>query len=342
MTSNVPFSYDRDNFPQYNDTEYHCMLDMASAMGELAALALFRDSPLAQQLAAVRAYLLMKAPTVFPPLPASPRSSGPKPLKVPIHSYSGSERENLPRWFLEIEMALHARQIDSDDQKVVFMIAHLAGRARAWAFSNAMLNQGVFPDYEELKRSLRESFQPPKSEFRTRQTFLAIKQGKRSLYDYVQEARSLVADITQDPMDQATQVSVFLSGLRPGPVRAQLFRAYPTTLDAAANMAMQEDFASRQSEVPGQQFPKPFKTHHPPQDEGPTPMEICSTETRSRGNAPSRDLASIRCFKCDKMGHYARDCRVRGAGGANGNASSQRGPGRRSGRPGYQKNGHRQ
>ena len=334
MSEDEVFTFERENFLHLNDAEWGNVMELAVLLGERAALSLFRDSSAAQQQASVRAYMLQKKPPLPPP---SPRVVTERPLKVPISTYSGNEGENLPRWFLEIDMALNARQIEEDHQKVVFLIAYLGGRARAWAFSNAMLNDRVFPTYQALRQDLLAAFQPPKSEFRTRQTFLAIRQGKRSLYDYVQEARSLVADITQEPVDQATQVSVFLSGLRPGPVRSQLFRSYPASLDEAANMAMQEDFASRQSEVPGSQYPRQ-RTHHG--DDGPSPMEICSTEVRTRSGSSNR--ASVRCFKCDQKGHYARDCRVRGTGRSNGSASSQRGPDRSNERAGYQKNGYRQ
>ena len=157
-TKETPFSFTREAFWHFNDAEWTHVMELAGMLGERAAISLFRDSTTAQQQAAVRSFMLQKVASI--PLPPEPRHSE-RPLKVPISTYSGNERENLPRWFMEIDMALDARHIDDDHQKVVFLIAHLGGRARAWAFSNAMLNDREFPSYDELKEDLIASFQPP-------------------------------------------------------------------------------------------------------------------------------------------------------------------------------------
>jgi hypothetical protein len=232
-------------------------------------------------------------------------TSGPKPLKVNVSRYSGHEKEHLPKWILEVEMALEAGQLRDPTQQVAFTLSHLTGRARSWAFSKAMMNANVFPTFAVLTRELLAAFQPPKNEFRARQEFLAIKQGKRSLYDYIQEVRMLVSDVVTCPIDEATQVSVFIGGLRPGPVRTQLFRAYPETLESAINTALQEDFSNRQSDLNVSKN-RHVDSHRYVQDQnGPEPMEICAVQSSTRSNSSRQ----VRCYGCGRVGHIRRDCR---------------------------------
>jgi hypothetical protein len=50
-----------------------------------------------------------------------------------------------------------------------------------------------------------------------------------------------------EPVDETTKVTTFLKGLKDGPVRTQLFRVYPDTLEEAISLAIQEDFSLKQA-----------------------------------------------------------------------------------------------
>ncbi|KAG3130645.1 hypothetical protein PC128_g26702 [Phytophthora cactorum] len=50
-------------------------------------------------------------------------------------------------------------------------------------------------------------------------------------------------------MDEATKVVTFMKGLRDGPAKTYLFREYPSTLEAAITLAMQEEFSLRQAKL---------------------------------------------------------------------------------------------
>ncbi|KAG3111281.1 hypothetical protein PI126_g24823 [Phytophthora idaei] len=50
-------------------------------------------------------------------------------------------------------------------------------------------------------------------------------------------------------MDEATKVITFMKGLRDGPVKTYHFREYPSTLEAAITLAMQEEFSLRQAKL---------------------------------------------------------------------------------------------
>ena len=342
--TSVPRHFAPSDYPHFSEDDWRILMRMARIIGpEATAGLLDRSSPDAQ-LAAVRGFALetqssaervvvtpSPPPQVIHVQPPSP-VAGTRPLKVDVSWYSGHEKESLPRWFLQLDMAIRARQITDATQQVTFAISNLTGRAQSWALSKSLLDPRVFHSLESLKHHLLEAFQPPKSEFRTRQRFLAIRQGKRLLYDYVQEVRALIADIVENPIDEATQVSVFLNGLRSGPVRTQLFREYPETLESAITMALQEDFSHRQCDLPVQ-----GRDNRPrPVAEGPTPMEIGNVHAAARRFPPNRQ---VKCFRCGRMGHMQKDCR------APSNVNARRGsPSARpqSGRAEQPKNGNRQ
>ncbi|GMF47764.1 unnamed protein product [Phytophthora fragariaefolia] len=90
--------------------------------------------------------------------------------------------------------------------------------------------------------------------------------------------------------------TVFMDGVRTGPVRTELFRRQPKTFKEAAHIAMLEDHCvcSAQSHTP-----------HVEASEGPTPMEISLAES-ARPQRTQR--AGGRCFGCNQPGHFRRNC----------------------------------
>ncbi len=129
----------------------------------------------------------------------------------------------------------------------VIAMSKLVGKAKAWAFGRLMSDSLVFPSYEVFQRDLMATFQPPQCAFRMRQRFLKISQGKRDLHSYTHEIRYLIAHIVQFPVDDATQVPVFLSGLNQGVVRTHMFKKYPDSLDKVIREAFQEEFSMKQA-----------------------------------------------------------------------------------------------
>ncbi|KAG2917957.1 hypothetical protein PC114_g6974 [Phytophthora cactorum] len=144
---------------------------------------------------------------------------------------------------LHVDTAITARRTFDDPSKVAFAMSCLGGRARSWAYGRRLTDATCFSTYAEFKEELRQAFEPPKNAFRSRAEFLDLQQCKHDVHAYAQRVRYLVSNIVTNPMDEATKVITFMKGLRDGPVKTYLFREYPSTLEAAITLAMQEEFS---------------------------------------------------------------------------------------------------
>ncbi|KAF1334481.1 Pol protein, partial [Globisporangium splendens] len=194
-------------------------------------------------------------------------------------------------------------------------------------------------DYlHDFKRELKRAFEPPQSEFRVRAEFLKLRQGRYDLRSCAQRARYLVSSIVNEPIDVSTQIVTLMAGLNDGPIRNQLFREYPKTLDEAIERAMQEEFSIKQAKFNG--FgPRPVRQHAVTYD-GPEPMDISYADATAN-RQPRNDG---KCFRCGKPGHIARNCKVSlpSQQATHGSRSNRSGRGRRFERSQQPKNGNDQ
>ncbi|KAG2871586.1 hypothetical protein PC114_g26837 [Phytophthora cactorum] len=151
--------------------------------------------------------------------------------------------EPLLGWVVEVDTAIAARRIFDDRSKVAFAMSCLGGRARSWTYERRLTDATCFGTYAEFKDELRQAFEPPKNEFWSRAEFLDLQQGKHDVHAYAKRARYSVSNIATNRIDEATKVVTFMKGLKDGPVKTYLFREYPSTLEAAITLAMQEEFS---------------------------------------------------------------------------------------------------
>jgi hypothetical protein len=225
-------------------------------------------------------------------------------LKIDVAKYRGSEGESLLRWLVELEAALLARGIANDAMQVTFAMSNLAGRAKTWAYGRRLADHTCFPTYEVFRQELKQAFEPPKTEFRARAEFLALKQGKRDIHTYSQHARYLISCIVNEPVDNQTQVVTYMTGLADGPIKTYLFREYPATMEDAIFMASQEAFSLNQAHVHSAQY-RPPKSKGGEFADTAEPMDLSAIETsKSQGNG-KRDRI---CNRCKKKGHFAYEC----------------------------------
>uniref|UniRef100_A0AAV1UTS8 CCHC-type domain-containing protein n=1 Tax=Peronospora matthiolae TaxID=2874970 RepID=A0AAV1UTS8_9STRA len=195
-----------------------------------------------------------------------------------------------------------ARRIDDGDMQVAFAQSNLAGRAKTWALGLKLHDPYAFGSLEVFKSRLRQTFEPPRAEFRARTELLKLKQGKRDVHAYAQHIRHLTSCISSNPVDEHTLVSVFMQGLADGPVKTHLFRLELDSLEQAISIAEQEDFSLRQARASSTSYRQPRRYD----SGGPEPMELCYVESEKARSTGYKKLQ--RCNRCQKTGHYAYEC----------------------------------
>uniref|UniRef100_A0AAV1VCS0 CCHC-type domain-containing protein n=2 Tax=Peronospora matthiolae TaxID=2874970 RepID=A0AAV1VCS0_9STRA len=195
-----------------------------------------------------------------------------------------------------------ARRIDDGDMQVAFAQSNLAGRAKTWALGLKLHDPYAFGSLEVFKSRLRQTFEPPRAEFRARTELLKLKQGKRDVHAYAQHIRHLTSCISFNPVDEHTLVSVFMQGLADGPVKTHLFRLELDSLEQAISIAEQEDFSLRQARASSTSYRQPRRYDNG----GPEPMELCYVESEKARSTGYKKLQ--RCNRCQKTGHYAYEC----------------------------------
>ncbi|GMF50110.1 unnamed protein product [Phytophthora fragariaefolia] len=223
--------------------------------------------------------------------PSTPRVES---LKLHVNSYVGREGEPILRWLVEADTAITARRIVDPLSKVAFAMSCLGGRARSWAYGRRLTGPTCFSTFEVFKEELRQAFEPPQNEFRSRAEFHDLQQGKHDVHPYAQRARYLVSNIVTNPIDEATKVVTFMKGLRDGPVKTYLFREYPGTLEAAITLAIQEGFSLRQAKLHAN-VPRPVPRPVVKPTGGPEPMNLSSAMTA--GPPQRRGSTNVRCFR---------------------------------------------
>lgn len=234
----------------------------------------------------------------------------PSSVKIKTSLYKGTEGENLLRWKAEINSAILAGRIEEPHIQVAFAMSKLEGQPKDWAFGRLMAQEDCFPDLQTFFSEIEKTYQPPKCEFRLRSKFLKLKQGNKDLRTFSQEARYLVSAVTKDPISPATQVTVFLQGLRDGPIRNQLYREDISSLEQAISLALQEEFSLNEAKRGG--LPKPRHDSLDRMDLSRVEIPRTSGYNQARNNSRNnpRVKKDLKCFRCQERGHVSYNCRA--------------------------------
>ncbi|POM75890.1 Gag protein [Phytophthora palmivora] len=213
---------DRGKFPHLTDSQFGSVRKMAGIFGGdvLRSLAAATPAEQAKRIEAFGTYergLIAHVQGLQAPV-AEMKLAQPK-----VNPYEGEEGENLHFWVREVELAMGSALISTERLRVAFALSNLGGRAKTWA----------------------AAFLPANYEYRQRSRFLACKQGKRELHEYIQEMRVLAASLVGNPLPEHIKVTVFMDGLKVGPSRTQLFRVHANTMEEAIQIALQEEYSHR-------------------------------------------------------------------------------------------------
>ncbi|KAE9025552.1 hypothetical protein PR002_g11166 [Phytophthora rubi] len=134
-----------------------------------------------------------------------------------------------------------------------------------------------------------------------------------STRDYVQKTRHLVSCIVTNPIGVASQVHVFIFGMREGLRRYCLTRAEPSTLEAVFALALREDYAVASSYAraltPNARASVPSPWRLMPSKPSRGRSRSARGPRFSNDNRP-RDGRQLVCYRCRKSGHRVAVCRA--------------------------------
>ena len=94
--------------------------------------------------------------------------------------------------------------------QVSFAQSNLAGEARAWALNLKLHDLNVFGSIRIFKTLLSETFEPPRSDFRTLSELLQLKQGKRKAHAYAQHMRCLASCMVVNPVSEFVLITILV------------------------------------------------------------------------------------------------------------------------------------
>ncbi|POM66744.1 Gag protein [Phytophthora palmivora] len=134
--------------------------------------------------------------------------------------------------------------------RVAFALSNLGGQAKTWAYTREATPPGCFTIWAHLCEQVIAAFLPANYEYHQRSRFLACKQEKRQLNEYIQEMQVLTASLVGNPLPEHIKVTVFMDGLKVGPSRTQLFRVHANTMEEAIQIALREEYSHRQDHTP--------------------------------------------------------------------------------------------
>ncbi|KAG3062372.1 hypothetical protein PI125_g24545 [Phytophthora idaei] len=182
----------RTDCPHLSDPEWEALQRLATVIGEAAVSTMLRTLSPTEQHGVALGFIVKEqrdaaaATTTTASSGATPRVQS---LKLHASNYVGKEGEPLLRWLVEVDTAIAARRIFDDPSKVAFAMSCLGGRARNWAYGRRLTDATCFGTYAEFKEELKQAFEPPNNEFRSRVEFLDLQQGKHDVHAYAQRAR---------------------------------------------------------------------------------------------------------------------------------------------------------
>ena len=94
---------------------------------------------------------------------------------------------------VELDDAIRARHIVDEQIQVAFAQSNLAGRAKTWALSLMLRDPYVVGSLDAFKARLKQTFEPPRAEFRARSELLKLKEGKRDVHANAEHIRLLAS-----------------------------------------------------------------------------------------------------------------------------------------------------
>ena len=222
-----------------------------------------------------------------------------------IKSFDGNPKE-YREWVKSVEKYQVMMNVSENDCNI---IAYQTSRGPVGGFIQRHLKENVGETWANLKKELAKRFSDVTDQHVALTLLRQTKQKpNENVQLYAERIMSLAEDGYDDNTDDQIQkqlVDIFVNGLTNDQLRLTILRKNPESLRRAVDIATTEfnlkyriAVASGQS---GQRFQfsaKPYNAGgHSSSSQGHEPMEVDSSR-------------SLRCFKCKRRGHRAKDCKA--------------------------------
>lgn len=249
--------------------------------GERFAGLMLRD-PVDQATAAAQPVPALLGPAL-PPARATPVTRGAcGPLR--IQGKFNGDRKQLCPLLIRVHnfMTTYADVLPNDEAKVYCVVRVLYGEAADWAVTLYEEQAEELRDFEAFMAALRQRFKDPLADRKDMIKLQTIKQGRRKVFAYVQEFRSLHDRLRRK--EEEMLIEYFQQGLDPDVLFVCLRRGSAKTLQEWYVLAQNVDFDlaeiyNRQDRTPGQDRQGPSSRQRP-----------------------------IWCVRCIQEGHGLSDC----------------------------------
>ena len=202
-------------------------------------------------------------------------------------NFYGEEGEDYPTWKAQTQLIL---MLKAEDSHMLYLVQRIKGKA-----SQALVAGGVagLSSTDAVFSKLENRYGSTIDKGANLSSAKRCYQGVKTAETYSGEMSGY---LTRSGLSEEEQTNMFVSGLRRD-LQAAVMITGPKNMGEAIRAASR--------------FEPLFPLAKP-----------TTTTARGRGgntdagDRPGRDMSTVKCYKCKKMGHYKRDCRGEKAQGA--------------------------
>jgi hypothetical protein len=237
-------------------------------------------------------------------------------LKLPKpETFTG--RTSATEWLAGLRRYFRTITGYNDQELIVYASALLREAAGTWWLHLESTGRSMeIATWGQFEEALLKEFEPINPRELARDRLAAIRQRpKESVQSYTTNFRRILAHLPELTEDE--KVDRYKRGLLPGAVQKEVFQRNPNTLDNAIQIAERLEAGERQARSWGLNSNRTWWTpsfQHSMdssnvQTSRPTPMELGSVERPRRSLPSSKSKKNFRCYNCQGLGHFARDCK---------------------------------
>ncbi|ETV98840.1 hypothetical protein H310_08341 [Aphanomyces invadans] len=236
-------------------------------------------------------------------------------------SYHGNLNESIGlyihrvRTFFTAKSLVYANDSEIETRCLAMVVANLKGQAAAWYQELASREGGSkITTFVEFEEALREEFEPDDLQERLRDKLFGLHQRTcKDIMMYVEQFRRLCTDIKQ--MSELDKVTFFIGGLKLKTREEDKYRQCKT-LTAAMKVALEYERAHAESlgiSVQGKRnrwsrFEEEHSRSLPKRRELQESIDMEVDNLNVRETSKRKDRSKIRCYNCQKLGHYSSEC----------------------------------